>query len=81
MRDDGDYLIFDIIDTGVGMDKQVLENMFDLFFSSKGHRGTGLGLFVAHRIVTQHQGTIHVSSQKGQGSHFRVVLPRRQIHT
>ena len=80
MRDDGDYLIFDIIDTGVGMDKQVLENMFDLFFSSKGHRGTGLGLFVAHRIVTQHQGTIHVSSQKGQGAHFRVVLPRRQVH-
>ncbi len=79
MRKDGDYLIFDIIDTGVGMDKQVLENMFDLFFSSKGNRGTGLGLFVAHRIVTQHQGTIHVSSKKGQGSHFRIVLPLQQI--
>jgi signal transduction histidine kinase/FixJ family two-component response regulator len=79
LRNDGDYVIFDIIDSGVGMDKQVLENMFDLFFSSKGHRGTGLGLFVAHRIVTQHQGTIHVSSKKGQGSHFRIVLPVRQI--
>ena len=78
VRLDGDYHIFDIIDNGVGMDKPVRENIFDLFFSSKGHRGTGLGLFVAHRIVTKHQGTIHVSSKKGEGSHFRVVLPTQQ---
>ncbi len=78
VRADGDYHVFDIIDNGVGMDKAVLENLFDLFFSSKGHRGTGLGLFVAHRIVTQHQGTIHVSSKKGEGAHFRVVLPTWQ---
>jgi PAS domain S-box-containing protein len=78
VRADGDYHIFDIIDNGVGMDKPVLENLFDLFFSSKGHRGTGLGLFVAHRIITQHQGTIHVSSKKGEGAHFRVVLPTQQ---
>lgn len=70
-----DHAIFDIIDNGVGMDKAAMENMFDLFFSSKGSRGTGLGLFVAHQIVTRHGGTIHVTSQKGQGSHFRVVLP------
>jgi len=70
-----DYLVFDCIDNGIGMDKGAMENLFDLFFSSKGSRGTGLGLFVAHQIVTRHGGTIHVSSQKGQGSHFRVVLP------
>ncbi len=79
IRNDDEFVVFDIIDNGIGMDKQVLENLFDLFFSSKGHRGTGLGLFVSHRIVTQHQGTIHVSSKKGQGAHFRVVLPKRQI--
>jgi signal transduction histidine kinase/FixJ family two-component response regulator len=79
MRDAGDVIVFDIVDNGIGMDKQVLENLFDLFFSSKGHRGTGLGLFVSHRIVTQHQGTIHVSSKKGQGAHFRVVLPKFQM--
>jgi signal transduction histidine kinase/FixJ family two-component response regulator len=78
VRNDGEFIVFDIIDNGVGMDKQVLENLFDLFFSSKGHRGTGLGLFVSHNIITQHQGTIHVSSKKGQGSHFRIVLPRHQ---
>lgn len=70
-----DYVIFDVIDNGIGMDKETTDNLFDLFFSSKGHRGTGIGLFVSHQIVTQHGGTIHVSSKKGQGSHFRVVLP------
>ncbi len=70
-----DYFIFDIIDNGIGMDKEATDNLFDLFFSSKGHRGTGIGLFVAHQIVTQHNGTIHVSSEKGKGTHFRVVIP------
>lgn len=69
------YVIFNIIDNGIGMDKETTDNLFDLFFSSKGHRGTGIGLFVAHQIVAQHNGTIHVSSKKGKGSHFRVVLP------
>lgn len=71
----GDCTIFDIVDTGIGMEKSAIDNLFDLFFSSKGTRGTGLGLFVAHRIITQHGGTIHVTSEKGRGTHFRVVLP------
>lgn len=70
-----DYLIFDVLDDGTGMDKETSDNLFDLFFSSKGHRGTGLGLFVSHQIVTQHNGTIHVTSEKGKGSHFRIVVP------
>jgi signal transduction histidine kinase len=57
------------------MEKETLKNLFDLFFSSKGSQGTGLGLFVAHQIIAQHGGTIHVTSQKGKGSHFRIVLP------
>ncbi len=72
-----DYVLFDIIDNGIGMDKDTTHNLFDLFFSSKGHRGTGIGLFVAHQIVSQHNGTIHVTSEKGKGTHFRVVLPDR----
>lgn len=74
-----EYVIFDIIDTGIGMDKETIDNLFDLFFSSKGHRGTGIGLFVSHQIISQHNGTIHVSSKKGQGSHFRVVIPTVSI--
>ncbi len=74
-----DYLIFEIIDNGIGMEKGTIENLFDLFFSSKGSRGTGLGLFVAHQIITRHGGTIHVTSEKGQGSHFRIVLPSESL--
>ena len=71
---------FEVSDNGVGMDDEVIKKLFTSFFSTKGHRGTGLGLFVAHRIITQHQGTIHVSSKKGEGAHFRVVLPTQQNH-
>ena len=45
-------IIFDVADNGVGMNKETLENLFDLFFSSKGHRGTGIGLFLAYQVVT-----------------------------
>lgn len=75
-----DYIIFDVIDDGTGMDKETSDNLFDLFFSSKGHRGTGLGLFVSHQIVTQHNGTIHVTSEKGKGTHFRIVIPDQVVN-
>jgi PAS domain S-box-containing protein len=71
-----DHVIFDVRDDGTGMDKETRENMFTLFFSSKGHAGTGLGLYIANKIIRQHGGYIEVTSAPGQGSHFRVMLPR-----
>jgi signal transduction histidine kinase len=65
-------------DNGVGMDRQVRENMFTLFFSSKGHVGTGIGLFYAHDVITRHHGQIMVESELGRGSCFHVRLPLRQ---
>jgi two-component system NtrC family sensor kinase len=64
-------------DTGCGMTPDVLENIFEPFFTrSKTGKGTGLGLSISHRIVTQHHGDIEVSSAgAGQGSTFRVRLP------
>ena len=59
------------------MDRETREHMFTLFFSSKGHRGTGLGLFIANKIVGQHGGTIRVDSTPGQGTHFRIAIPAR----
>jgi signal transduction histidine kinase len=58
------------------MDKQMKENLFSLFFSSKGYRGTGLGLFIANQIMEQHGGKIEVDSEPGKGSCFRIKLPR-----
>lgn len=76
VKQDDDHIIFDVYDNGVGMDRETRENMFSLFFSSKGHRGTGLGLFISNKIIQQHGGSIEVESELGKGSHFCIKLPR-----
>ena len=67
-----------IADNGVGMDQETREKAFSLFFSSKGAGGTGLGLFIAHRIAQSHGGSITLTSTEGEGSQFLVELPRRR---
>jgi signal transduction histidine kinase len=57
------------------MDRETRENLFTLFFSSKGNKGTGLGLFIADKIVDQHGGKIAVESSPGQGSNFKITIP------
>lgn len=69
------HLIFTIQDNGIGMDRETREKIFTLFFSSKDRQGTGLGLYIANKIITQHQGTIKVESQPGRGSLFRLKIP------
>jgi nitrogen-specific signal transduction histidine kinase len=65
-----------IEDTGEGMSKEVLEQIFIPFFTTKDiDQGTGLGLAVVHGIVTAHKGSIKVDSQLGQGSRFEIRLP------
>lgn len=81
LREDEDSIIFDILDNGIGMDRETRENMFTLFFSSKGHRGTGLGLFISNQIIDQHGGSIKVDSTLGQGSHFTISLPKSSSAT
>jgi signal transduction histidine kinase len=76
VRHHKDYIRFDILDTGTGMDEQTLAKLFTPLFSSKGNKGTGLGLFIANKIVEQHGGTIDVKSTPGQGSLFSVIIPR-----
>jgi len=64
-----------IKDDGIGMDRDTREKLFSLFFSSKGLEGTGLGLFIANKIVAQHNGTITVDSEPGRGTLFRIEIP------
>ncbi|MCA1946187.1 MAG: response regulator [Desulfovibrio sp.] len=73
-------LAFEIADDGVGMDQHTREKMFTLFFSSKGSRGTGLGLFISNQIVAQHGGRIAVESEPDRGSRIVVTLPRALPH-
>lgn len=71
----------DVSDTGVGMDRSTLENIFEPFFTrNRTGAGTGLGLTISHRIIQQHGGEIEASSGgAGQGSTFTVHLPVRAV--
>jgi len=62
-------------DTGCGIAPQARDRLFEAFYSTKGNRGTGLGLAVVRKIVDEHGGTIEVDSAPGQGTTFRLVLP------
>jgi DNA-binding response OmpR family regulator len=75
----GHYISISIQDKGYGMDKEIVERIFDPYFTTKEPgEGTGLGLAVAHGIAASHGGTILVESQPGAGSSFEVLLPCRQ---
>ena len=72
----GDYHCLSVADTGRGMDPATAERVFEPFFTTKGIGvGTGLGLSVAHGIVTEHGGAISVKSTVGAGTTFEVLLP------
>ena len=72
----GAYHRLTVTDTGHGMDRATAERVFEPFFTTKGiGSGTGLGLSVAHGIVTEHGGTISVQSAAGSGTTFEVLLP------
>jgi PAS domain S-box-containing protein len=73
---DNDHIIFEIRDNGVGMAPETKDNIFNLFYSSKGQFGTGLGLFITKQIVEQHDGSIQVDSTLGKGTNFRVLFPK-----
>ena len=76
VRPDNGNILFEIHDNGIGMDSATFEKIFTLFYSSKGRKGTGLGLFIANKIVRQHGGRITVKSTLGKGSHFTIYIPR-----
>lgn len=76
--EDHQMIFIEIKDTGKGMDQETQEKLFTLFFSSKGSQGTGLGLFIAHHVITLHGGSIVVNSAPGQGARFDIHLPRRR---
>ena len=71
---DGKQVWFSVADTGGGMPPEVLEKIFNPFFTTK-EKGTGLGLAVIHKIITDHQGTISVESSPEKGTSFMVKIP------
>ena len=70
------FVVLSVSDSGSGMAPEVVERIFEPFYSTKETgRGTGLGLAVVHRIIEDHQGSIHVDSVEGKGTTFHVLLP------
>jgi signal transduction histidine kinase len=66
-----------VSDNGVGIPAEELGQLFTLFRSTKGARGTGIGLPVSEKIIREHGGTIRVQSQPGAGTNFVIELPLR----
>ena len=72
----GEFVCVSVSDSGVGMDKEVIQHIFEPFFTTKGAgKGTGIGLSVIYGIIKQHDGWIHVISEPEKGSTFNVYLP------
>ena len=75
-REQSDWIVIEIRDTGVGISEQQLERIFDPFFTTKPvGKGTGLGLSLARDIVVKHGGEIRVNSKLGEGTMFQIRLP------
>lgn len=69
------WLVITVADTGSGIPKELQSSMFEPFVSTKGEKGTGLGLWIVKGIVENHTGRIHVRSTVGKGTVFKVAFP------
>ncbi len=76
-RQEGDWALIDVVDTGMGMRPEIQRHVFEPFFSRRadGQKGTGLGLAIALSLVRRHGGTIEMQSEVGKGSRFTMRFP------
>jgi signal transduction histidine kinase/pSer/pThr/pTyr-binding forkhead associated (FHA) protein len=74
-QQDESGVIITVKDNGSGIPERIQQRIFDVFFSTKGSQGTGLGLAVTRKIIEEHGGSIEVQSDPGQGTKFTIQLP------
>ena len=73
-----DFILINITDTGIGIPKENLSQLFTPFFTTKRQKGTGLGLSISLSYIKNHNGSISVQSEEGSGTIFSITLPLRQ---
>lgn len=78
LKKDPDGVAYGVSDNGEGMEPAIQKKLFQAFTTTKGSRGTGIGLMLVRKIVEAHNGGIDVASEPGKGSRFRIRLPVRQ---
>ena len=77
----GHYVVISVKDDGIGISHEHLEHIFEPFFTTKqADKGTGLGLSTVYGIVNQHHGKIVVTSEPGEGTEFKILLPVSTHH-
>ncbi len=81
LSEDGHFVEVEIEDNGCGIPEEVLPKIFNLFFSTKGEKGTGIGLSVSRKIIEQHGGQIQVRSEVDKGTCFNIRLPLNRKHS
>jgi len=81
LKTEGWAVEFQVVDNGCGMDEETKEKIFRRFFSTKGSRGTGLGLMITKKIIDEHEGAIEFDSKKGKGTRFIIRLPEKDQST
>jgi nitrogen-specific signal transduction histidine kinase len=77
-RENGHIIRFEVRDNGSGMAQETMDKLFTSFFSTKGGKGTGLGLLVTRKLIEEHNGTIGFTSQPGKGTTFTIRLPYKE---
>jgi PAS domain S-box-containing protein len=78
-KSNGNQIYVEVTDTGVGIREEHLDKIFDAFFTTKeGVKGVGLGLSVCYGFIKEHGGDIKVTSKRGKGTTFTIILPKAQ---
>lgn len=81
-KEQNDFVEIIFSDTGKGIREEELFRIFEPFFTTKeGKKGYGLGLFIVHKIIQEHEGKIDVKSEFGKGTSFIITLPAHKFES